>query len=196
MARPREFDQTAVLDAVVQSFWARGYEATSVRDLIETTGLTGASIYNAFGDKRALYLKALTHYVEDRIVWRIRQCDGKTPRDALSFFFNDVLRRSLDDPQRKGCMLVNAALDIAPHDREFQKSIDNSLAKIEQFFRARIEEGQAQGAFSSMQSAPNLARHLLGTLMGIHVLARVRPEKSLLQGAIHSALAMLDAKPA
>ena len=62
MARPREFDERAVLDAAVQCFWARGYEATSVRDLAQGMGLTSASLYNAFGDKRSLYRRALDHY--------------------------------------------------------------------------------------------------------------------------------------
>src|SRR5258708_13731747 len=67
MARTRELDETAVLDAAAQCFWARGYEATSVRDLIEKTGITGASLYNAFGDKRSLYQKALDHYVDQSV---------------------------------------------------------------------------------------------------------------------------------
>jgi TetR/AcrR family transcriptional repressor of nem operon len=76
MARPREFDEQAVLDAAVQCFWARGYEAISVRDPIEKTGITGASLYNAFGDKRALYQRVLDHYVEDSVVDRIRRCEA------------------------------------------------------------------------------------------------------------------------
>ena len=74
MARPREFDEGAVLDAAVLCFWKQGYEATSVRDLVEHTGIAAASLYNAFGDKRALYEKALDHYVEDSIADRIRRC--------------------------------------------------------------------------------------------------------------------------
>ena len=76
MARPREFDEDAVLDAAMQCFWARGYEATSVRNLIEKTGITGASLYNAFGDKRALYERALHHYVEYSVVDRIRRLEA------------------------------------------------------------------------------------------------------------------------
>ena len=75
MARPREFDEGAVLDAAVLCFWKQGYEATSVRDLVAHTGITAASLYNAFGDKRALYEKALDHYVEESIVDRIRRCE-------------------------------------------------------------------------------------------------------------------------
>lgn len=194
MARPREFDEEAVLDAAAQCFWSRGYEATSVRDLIENTGLTGASLYNAFGDKRALYQKALDHYVEGSIADRIRRCQGLAPLDALSAFFDEILKRSLSDRQHKGCMLVNAALDVAPHDPAFQEVVANILVGIEQFFRNCIEKGQADGTITPAQSAENLARHLLGMLMGVRVLARVRPERALLEGAVASVLAILDAK--
>src|SRR5271155_5916307 len=79
MARPREFDEGAVLDAAVLCFWSRGYEATSVRDLVEKTGITAASLYNAFGDKRALYQRALDRYVEESISGRIRRCEELPP---------------------------------------------------------------------------------------------------------------------
>jgi TetR/AcrR family transcriptional repressor of nem operon len=78
MARPREFDEGGVLDAAVLCFWSRGHEATSVRDLVEKTGITAASLYNAFGDKRAIYEEALEHYVEGSLANRIRR------REALA----------------------------------------------------------------------------------------------------------------
>src|SRR5271170_472264 len=134
MARPREFDERAVLDAAVQCFWAQGYEATSVRDLIEKTGITGASLYNAFGDKQSLYLRALDHYVEGSITQRIQRCGELTPREALGTFFGDILKRSLADRQHKGCMLVNAALDVPVHDRRSRKIVAGILLRIEKFF--------------------------------------------------------------
>src|SRR5919106_4461692 len=110
MARPREFDEEAVLDAAIQCFWRRGYEATSVRDLVEKTGITSASLYNAFGDKRALYQRALDRYVEGSIADRIRRCESLAPYDAIAGFFDEIISRSLRDRDHKGCMLVNAAL--------------------------------------------------------------------------------------
>src|SRR5215469_15138037 len=145
MARPREFDEEVVLDAAVECFWSRGYEATSVRDLIETTGLTGASLYNAFGDKRALFRTALDRYVERGIGVRIRRCEALPPREAISAFFEEILSRSLKDRQHKGCMLVNSALEIAPHDTEFRKIITSVLIRIERFFLKSIDAGQAAG---------------------------------------------------
>jgi len=79
MARPREFDETAVLEAAVQCFWARGYEATSVRDLAESMGITSASLYNAFGDKRSLYRRALDHYIAQSFADRVGRLEGHLP---------------------------------------------------------------------------------------------------------------------
>jgi TetR/AcrR family transcriptional repressor of nem operon len=192
MARPREFDEDGVLDAAVECFWHRGYEATSVRDLIEMTGLTGASLYNAFGDKRTLFRTALDHYVERSIGERIRRCEALPPREAIAAFFDDILKRSLNDRQRKGCMLVNSALEVAPHDAALRKLIAGVLTRIETFFLRCIEAGQATGAITSSMPAQNIAHHLLGVLMGVRVLARVRPDRVLLEGAVAPALALLD----
>ena len=192
MARPREFDEEAVLDAAVQCFWAHGYEATSVRDLIEKTGITGASLYNAFGDKRALYQRALDHYVEDSVVDRIRRCEALAPREAIGAFFAEIVRKSLDDHQHKGCMLVNAALDVAPNDPGFQRIVAAVLIRVEEFFLGRIEAGQVDRTITRSLAAKTLARHLLGVLMGVRVLARVRPERALLEGVVSGALALLD----
>jgi TetR/AcrR family transcriptional regulator, transcriptional repressor for nem operon len=192
MARPREFDEEAVLDAAVQCFWARGYEATSIRDLIEKTGITGASLYNAFGDKRALYQRALDHYVEDSVVDRIRRCEALAPREAIGAFFAEIVRRSVNDHQHKGCMLVNAALDVAPSDPSFQRIVAAVLMGVEEFFLDRIEAGQVDRTITRSLAAKTLARHLLGVLVGVRVLARVRPERALLEGVVSGALALLD----
>jgi TetR/AcrR family transcriptional regulator, transcriptional repressor for nem operon len=192
MARPREFDDEAVLDAAIQCFWSRGYEATSVKDLIGKTGITAASLYNAFGDKRALFRTALDHYVEGSIGERIRRCESRPPREAIGAFLEEILRRSLSDREHKGCMLVNSALEMAPHDAEFQTAIARVLDRIETFFLNCIKTGQADGTITRAIPGENLARHLLAVLMGVRVLARVRPERALLEGAVTSALAVLD----
>ncbi|MBN8897737.1 MAG: helix-turn-helix transcriptional regulator, partial [Rhodospirillales bacterium] len=90
MARPREFDEGAVLDAAVQCFWAHGFETTSVRDLMAQTGLTAASLYNAYGDKRAIYRTALDRYIETSIGARIARCAALPPREALGGFFDEI----------------------------------------------------------------------------------------------------------
>jgi TetR/AcrR family transcriptional repressor of nem operon len=192
MARPREFDEDAVLDAAIQCFWRRGYEATSVKDLIGETGVAAASLYNAYGDKRALFRAALDRYVAGSIGERIRRCEKLPPRRAIAAFFDEILRRSLNDRERKGCMLVNAALEVAPHDAELEQAVAGVLDRIERFFRRSIAAGQADATIARAMPAAALARHLLGVLMGVRVLARVRPERKLLEGVVAPALALLD----
>ncbi|WP_050477639.1 TetR/AcrR family transcriptional regulator [Herbaspirillum rhizosphaerae] len=193
MARPREFDEAAALDAAVQCFWARGYEATSVRDLADSMGITGASLYNAFGDKRALYRRALDRYVEQSFLDRVGRFENHMPpRAAIAAFFNEIIKRSLADKDRKGCMLVNSALEVAPHDPEFQRVVADVLVQVESFFRRCVAAGQRDGSISSGQSADDMGRVLLSTLLGIRVLARTRPERALLEGLVRPVAALLD----
>ena len=91
MARPREFDEAVALDAAIQCFWSRGYEATSVRDLADAMGIAGPSLYNTFGDKRTLYRQALEHYVERGFCDRVRRFESQlAPRAAIGAFFDEI----------------------------------------------------------------------------------------------------------
>ena len=192
MGRPREFDEKAVLDAAAHCFWLRGYEATSVRALAESMGITSASLYNAFGDKRSLFRKALAHYVENSFGDRVSRFGKLAPREAIGAFFREIVQRSLSDEERKGCLLVNSALEVAPHDPEFQKTIAAVLVRVEAFFHRCVTAGQAAGQIPTTHPADDLARMLLGTFLGIRVLARTRPEPSLLEGMVRPVLALLD----
>lgn len=193
MARPREFDETAALDAAMQCFWARGYEATSVRDLASDMGITSASLYNAFGDKRSLYRRALDHYLDQSVRERIARLEGSlSPREAIAAFLQEVIGRSLSDPQCLGCMLVNSALELAAHDADFRRVVADELAQIEAFFRRCVQAAQRTGEITSAQDARDLARLLLSVLLGIRVLARTRPQRALLEGVVGPVLSMLQ----
>ena len=148
MARPREFDETAVLEAAMNCFWAQGFEQTSVRDLAEQMGITGASLYNAFGDKRSLYRQAFVHYLAQTVRDRVARLEKLPPAMAIRTFFDEIIERSVDDEQRRGCMLVNAALELAPYDPEFQKLVAEEMVFIEAFFRRCIEAGQKDGSIA------------------------------------------------
>lgn len=192
MARPREFVEETVLLLAVERFWQHGYEATSIRDLAQAMGLTTASIYNAFGDKRAVYRKALDFYVEKSFGDRVGRFEIRPPREAIRAFFGEIIERSLSDTQRKGCMLVNSALEVAPHDAEFQRVVAEVLRQVEAFFRRCVERGQIDGTINSRHEAEDLARTLLSTLLGIRVLARTRPERELFEGLIRPVFFLLE----
>jgi len=191
MARAREFDETAVLDAATDRFWRQGYAATSVRDLGEAMGLVPASLYNAFGSKHALFARCLDRYLDRNMRERIERLEAKqAPRAAIEAFLNEVVARSLSDP--RGCLLVNSALEVAPHDAEVGAVIAARLGELEGFFHRSVLAGQADGSIAAARRARDLARLLLTTVMGLRVLARSKPEPALLRGAARQALALLD----
>jgi TetR/AcrR family transcriptional repressor of nem operon len=184
MARPREFDEAAVLDAAIQQFWLRGYEATSVRDLADEMGIAGASLYNTFGDKRNL---------DQTFRERTRRLEHSLPpRDAIVAFLQEIIKRSLNDRQRRGCLLVNSALESAPHDEELRQIVATFMGEVESFFLRCVASGQRDKTIPKAQSAEDLARLLLNVLLGIRVLARVRPDRKLLEGLVRPVFALLD----
>jgi TetR/AcrR family transcriptional regulator, transcriptional repressor for nem operon len=192
VGRRKEFDENAVLEHAVQCFWSQGYEATSVRDLARNMGIAGASLYNAYGDKRSLYALALDYYVEHSFKERERRFEQLAPRDAIQGFLGELVERSIQDPDHKGCMLVNAALEVAPFDAEFRAVVAGVFAQIEAFLLRCVKAGQLDGTISTAHAANDMARLLLGAVIGIRVLARTRPDAELLRGLVRPLFAMLE----
>ncbi len=191
MVRTRSFDEADVLDAAMARFWKHGYAATSVRDLGQAMGLGPASLYNAFGDKRALFTRCLDHYLDANMRARIARLETTLPpRRAIEALFADIVERSLHD--RLGCLLVNSALEIAPHDAAIAVVVAARLGELEAFFRRCVEAGQRDGSVNADRNAPDLARLLLTTMIGLRVLARGRPDRAVMEGAVRSLLALLD----
>lgn len=192
MGRPREFDLDKVLAAAGDVFWARGYEATSTRALTASTGLTPASLYNAFGDKRKFYLRALRYYLDQTLRERITRLESSLPPGrAIAMFFREIIARSLADPGHRGCMLMNGAIDVTPEDPEMQRIIADETVVIENFFDRCAVAAQKNGEMPRREPAEDIARMLLALLVGLRVLARVRPDAKLLNGLVRPTLTML-----
>jgi TetR/AcrR family transcriptional repressor of nem operon len=193
LARPREFEEEEVLDAAIECFWRRGLEATSVRDLAEATGVNQPSLYNAFGDKRELFAQALERYATRSMRERIERLEQKhPPKEAIRAFFRELVARTLSDPDHRGCLIVNSALEVAPHDAELKAVIASYFGEIEAFFCRCLERLKESGSLSTSLDPRETARLLLGVLLGVRVAARAKPERALLEGMVRPALAILD----
>jgi len=193
MPRPREFDEATALEAAIDCFWQHGYEATSVRDLAVAMGISTPSLYNAYNDKRGLFVQALERYLDQSTRARIRQLEESLPpKQAVRRFIEQIIDRAVSDRERRGCFLVNSALDVAPHDKKLGALIAERLGEIEAFFNRSIKAAQCQGSVPQSRSAKDIARLLLGVLLGIRVLARSKPERALLEDVARPALALLD----
>ncbi len=191
MVRSRSFDEGLVLDAAMERFWKHGYVATSVRDLGDAMGLGTASLYNAFGDKRALFERCLDRYLDANMRARIARLEATLPpRQAIEALLTEIVERSMHD--RLGCMLVNSALEVAPHDAAIAEVVAARLSELEAFFRRCAVAGQRDGSIDTKRDASDLARLLLTTVIGLRVLARGRPERELLEGTVRQILVLLD----
>jgi TetR/AcrR family transcriptional regulator, transcriptional repressor for nem operon len=193
VARPREFDEAKALERAIKCFWDRRYEATSMRDLGTKMGISSASLYNTYGDKRALFAQSLERYLDHSARTLIKRFeDSLPPKQAIRRFIKEILKHSMNDRERQGCFLVNAALEVAPHDRKLGAFIADRFTEIEAFFYRSIKAAQAEGTIPRNRQAKDLARLLLGVLLAIRVLARSKPERALIEGVARPALALLD----
>ena len=190
MSRPREFDEDVAVDAAMRCFWEDGFAATSVRDLGDAMGLGQASVYNAFGGKRQLFILCLDRYLDANMRARIARVERAVPpRKAIEAFLAEIVERSLES--RLGCLLANAAQEVAPHDPEIADVIAGRLGELEAFFRRCVVAGQGDGSIASDVDPTDAARLLLTTVMGLRVLARGYPDRAVLESAARQALGIL-----
>lgn len=176
----------------MRCFWERGYQATSIRDLARETGLTTASLYNAFGNKRSLYQKSLQRYLSESVRERIARLERRYSSYAtLEAFFQEIVDRSVRDKRRCGCMLVNSALEVAPHDPVFRKVVSRELKMIQSFFHRCVVAGQKDGTISNLVPADDQAKMLVSVLLGVRVMARTGPHREVLEAAARSALSIV-----
>lgn len=193
MARTKEFDPDAALQAALDLFWERGYEATSMADLVEHLGVARASIYATFGNKRDLYLKALDRYgdlVDPDLLRELSQPGPALP--AVRAVIERFAREAGDDSGRRGCFIVNTAVEVAPHDPQAARRVAASWDHLETAITSALIRAQAQGELAPGKEPRALARLLLVLMQGIRVVGKVQAGPGRLRDAVTQALALLD----
>ncbi|MCG8492138.1 MAG: TetR/AcrR family transcriptional regulator [Sneathiellales bacterium] len=162
-------------------FWSKGYEATSLSDLTEGMGINKGSLYNAFGNKKKLFMLALLQYDRDNGQKTVQALSKiEDPVEAITTLFDGLVAQSIDDRECKGCFLVNTALELPHHEEDIQKLVISALEDIEGFFKSMILKGQKVGRISKDIQADETAKSLLSFVVGLRVLARgVFDEKGL-----------------
>jgi len=193
MARPREFDVPAALDRAMEAFWSRGYEATSLDDLCEVTGLSRSSLYGTFGSKRDLLLQAVDRYVEQRSQNLSAILMQPLPvRDCFAALLRQFIDQIVSGAGRRGCFLGNCAAELPRHDRVALARVRQGLARNEAIFRAAIERGQAAGELSPDADTDALARFFTAGLQGLRLIGKVNPGRAVLEDIARTMLQMLD----
>lgn len=189
----KQFDVDAARDRAMATFWARGYKATSMQELLDAMGIQRGSFYDTFGSKRDILLDSLRRYDADRAKAFAELRRERTAVQAIGRLFRSVADGGLRAGPR-GCFLVASASELAPGDEEVAAIVNRAFADIESFLRISIEEGKSQHEIASSLDAGAVARALLGMLLGMQVLARSGADRKVLATIADQAIAML-AKP-
>lgn len=181
----KQFDESQVLDRAMQAFWARGYEATSVNDLVAATGINRGSLYAAFSDKHTLFVRALERYDQQHRQRFLEDIEaGHAPREAIVETFRQVVDSALGGRNRNGCLLVNTAMELSPHDPEVERIVRAGFEDVEAFFRSMIEAGKADGTIPASVATIETAQMLLSLFLGLRVITRSRPDKALMNTVV------------
>ena len=190
MPRSKQFEPEQALSSAMSAFWRHGYEATSMEDLMDCMGIGRASIYNAFGNKRALFLSALEYYVcNGGALQGVRMPDS--PRLAIVTAFRTIVERAVTGESCDGCLVVNTALELAPHDDEIAQIVNGIFVQQEALFRTFLERAMACGEVPQTLDPSRTAQALLALSIAVLVLARSRPDEPLLRSIEHQVQSLL-----
>ena len=193
MARPREFDTDVALDRAMDVFWSKGYEATSLDDLCEATGLSRSSLYATFGSKRDLLLQTVDRYVERRTPNIAAALARPLPiRDAIAALLDDFIEQIVSGPGRRGCFLGNCAAELPRHDRGALARVRQGLARTEATFREALVRAKAQGELAPAADAEALARFLTAGFQGLRLVGKANPDRAVLEDIARTILRCLD----
>ena len=188
----KQFDKQAALGRALDAFWINGYEATSMQDLVDCTGVNRGSLYATYGDKRALFLASLQAY-DDKRRSMLSEFEARYgAREAIRQVFQAFTNEISESGGNRGCFLTNTALELAAHDTEIRQIVAKAQEDVEAYFVRLIRKGKAAGEIPENVKVAETARGLLASLLGFLVLIRSRPERTLLRTIIDDALKRLD----
>ncbi|MED4534729.1 TetR/AcrR family transcriptional regulator [Metabacillus fastidiosus] len=192
MGRTREFDEEKALDAAMQLFWEKGYEATSLSDLTSRMGIQRPSIYSAFGGKKELFEAALRKYMMSRASHvRTKLQNNPSVKDAFRTFFEDVVAEEYGEGCSRGCFCINTMVELAPHDEKFEILTREHQMYLSVIFQETIERGIQSGELKIEGNAKALSQALIVSLIGLTVIIKSRPERSFVDNTIDVILTSL-----
>lgn len=169
----KSFDLDETTDRAMRVFWSKGYEATSISDLTKGMGINKGSLYNAFGSKKALFDRAFLKYDrENRRATLMQLSEVEDTMEAVRMLFDGLIDETRADQDRKGCFLVNTALDLPNHDPDVRAMVTSALGDFETFFEKLIIRGQQQQQIPGDIDPKSKAKVLLSLVVALRVLAR------------------------
>jgi TetR/AcrR family transcriptional repressor of nem operon len=187
----KQFNPEVALSKAMEVFWARGYKAASLSELLEHMGIGKKSLYDTFGNKRSLFLKALEYYAQTEVQSIQDQllASGSPLANLEQILQNLQQRHSL--PRSQGCMLGTNIADFDTDDIEIASVVCHHLQRLEDAYCTVIDRAQKAGEISSAINSRNVARMLLCTTQGMALLGRVVEDEKLLRSTVEATIMLL-----
>lgn len=192
MARSKEFDPEGALDKAMHLFWRSGYENTSLEALMREMGVAKQSLYDTFGDKRGLYLKALAHYRDEtnahtqRILREI-----SSVKEGFAKLLYGMAAETREQHER-GCLLLSANLQRNTKDAVVRDFLRDNQRRVEEIFVEALKRAQAQGELSAREDPGTLARFFVVTIQGMRAMARLSSDRKALEQIARVALGVFS----
>lgn len=193
MSRPKEFNPDEALEKAMQVFWHKGYEATSIEDLLTAMGINRGSLYATFGDKRELFLKAMDLYCAGGSLGsRLSMLSRPGPAIPLiRQFIESMVEFALSDPQRRGCFIANTAMELAPHQHDIAKKVSGRLQTLETAFFKLLTRAKQEGGLGQSKDPLGLARVLVTMMQGTIVMIKAGTPADVVRQTAKTALSIL-----
>jgi TetR/AcrR family transcriptional repressor of nem operon len=189
--RPSIFDEEKVLEKAREIFWTRGYEATSLDQLLEVMGLGKSSFYHAFGSKKELFEKIMDRFVNDAIHRLASDLPSHPqPIERIREFFRGIAN-SPSQLHRKGCFMGNTVVELINTEHSLSTRAAKKLERLENLFRTYIESAQQSGQLQTKEDPGVLALYLLTVWNGLNITRRVHPDAGALAPLIELQLQVL-----
>ncbi len=188
MSGRRQFNEDEALEAAMQAFWAKGYEATSMCDLEAATGLNKSSIYNTFESKEGLFVRCLERYSErvaKPLIWELKKPEF---RAAITGFFDRLVSRFDDPGAPPGCLATMAAMELGQSDGKTANLICANLQTMQDAFEARCVQAVSDGELAADTNCAALAALLVSMTRGLAVINRAEGDSSLARQAVDGLL--------
>ncbi|CAI9001537.1 TetR/AcrR family transcriptional regulator, transcriptional repressor for nem operon [Pseudomonas chlororaphis] len=173
--RAKEFEPDEVADSAMQVFWQRGYAATSIQDLVEGTGLSRSSLYNAFESKNGLYQQALRRY-HQLTQANVDLLSQPEPATALvRQLLMRIVEDEMGDPRQRGCLVANATLELAAQDPAVAALVSQNFLRLENALEQLLIRGHQEGTLAPDKKPRALARFIVNTIQGMRVVSKGSP---------------------
>lgn len=193
MPRAEVFDRKEVLEQAKNIFWLKGYNATSMQDLVDATGLNRSSIYNSFGNKMDLFQLTLKKYQKEGSgFFEVLINSNLNGLQSISSVFETTLDMMINDSERKGCMFINCHTEMGNQDIQLNNITAKNQELLVSHFNTMVKKGQADGSIKTNQKSSELANYLASSFQGFRIMGMNTTNKKLLAGIIENILTTIE----